>query len=108
MTIDDLPDRVIEPVVILWELGVVGKCMANGIIQQEGLSVHPCFNNCGSDSLRERLSAGLLSVEASLGFSSILDSGENMMEPAGSADMSTAIVGDVDNQLLGTHPFEAP
>ena len=107
MTIHGLPDGVLEPVVILLELGVVGKGLANGIIQQERLIVHLCFNNCGSDSLRERLGADL-SVEDRLGFGGILDSGENAMEPAGDADMSTTIVGDIDNQLLGTRSFEAP
>ena len=33
VTVDDLPDGVLEPVVLVWEVGVVGIGPVEGIIQ---------------------------------------------------------------------------
>ena len=94
-TVDDLLDGILEPVVLLWEEGVVGIGPAEGIIQQIVVGVRS-FSNCGGDGLGKRLSARL-SVETSLGFGGILSSGDDAMEPVGDANESTAIVGDIDN-----------
>ena len=95
MTVDSLPDGVLEPVVLLWEEGVVGIGPAEGIIQQIVVGVRS-FSNCSGDSLGKRLSARL-SVETGLGFGGVLGSGDDAMEPVGDANESTAIVGDIDN-----------
>ena len=94
-TVDDLLDGILEPVVLLWEEGVVGIGPAEGIIQQIVVGVRS-FSNCGGDSLGKRLSARL-SVETSLGFGGVLGSGDDAMEPVSDANESTAIVGDIDN-----------
>ena len=94
-TVDDLLDGILEPVVLLWEEGVVGIGPAEGIIQQIVVGVRS-FSNCGGDSLGKRLSARL-SVETGLGFGGVLGSGDDAMEPVGNANESTAIVGDIDN-----------
>ena len=61
--------------------------------------------NGGSDSSRKSLST-CLSVETGLGFCGILGSSNDAMEPLSDANESAAIVGDVDDQLLGTRCFE--
>ena len=84
MTVDDLPDGVLEPVVLLWEGGVVGKGPPCGIIQQAAArALH--FSNGGSDILRERLSA-CLRVETSWQFGGILSSGDKATEQMGDAN----------------------
>ena len=103
-TVDNLPDGVLEPVVLLWEGGVIGRAQPSGTIQQAVVRVHP-LSNGGGDSLRERLSA-CLRVETNQSFGGVLGSDDKAMEPLGDANTSAAIVGDVDNQLLGTCCFE--
>ena len=104
--IDDLLDGVLEPVVLIWEGGVIGRAQPqpSGIIQQVVVRIRP-LSNGGGDSLRERLSARLC-VETNQSFGGTLSSGDKAMEPVGGANKSAAIVGDVNNQPLGTQCFE--
>ena len=98
--IDDFPDRVLEPVVALWKEGVVVKGPVEGVVQQLRVGIHT-ISDGGSDGFGERLSTSL-GVETGLGFRSTLGPGDDTVEPMGDANVSTTIVGNIDDQLFRT------
>lgn len=104
VAVDNFPDRVFEPIVVLREVRVVAKSPIDRVIQQ--LRIRICTgSDDGGDCLRERISTSL-GIEAGLGFRGTLGSGDNAVEPVGNADVSTAIVGNVNDQSFSTSSLE--
>lgn len=95
----NFPDGVLKPVVVPWEGGVVAKGPPDGVIQQLGVVICAAGDG-GSDGLRKRLSASL-SVETGLGFRSVLGASDDTVKPVGNANISTTIVGNVNDELFG-------
>ena len=104
VVVDNFPDRVFEPIVVLREECVVAKGPVVWVIQQFKVRIR-AVGDGGGDGSRERLSTSL-GVEAGLWFRSTLGSGDNTMEPVGNANISAAIVCNVNDQLLGTGSLE--
>ena len=104
VVVDNFPDRVFEPIVVLREECVVAKGPVDWVIQQFKVRIR-AFSDGGGDGLRERLSTGL-GVEAGLWFRSTLGSGDNTMEPVGNANVSTAVICNINDQLFGTGSLE--
>ena len=103
--IDNFPDGVLKPVVLLWEEGVVGKGPVEGVIQHLNVGVH-AVSDGGGDGLRERLSTSL-GIETRVGFRSALGPGDDTVEPVGNTNKPTAIVGNIDDQLFSASCLEA-
>lgn len=104
VSVDNLLDRVLEPVVVYREGGVVSKGPVDGIVHEQKVRIDSIGDGRG-DCLRERLSAGL-GVEASLGFGGALGTCDDAVKPLGEAKKPTAVVGDVDDELFGASGLE--
>ena len=104
MAIDEFSDGVLKPVVVLWEEGVVAKCPVEGVVQKFHIRICAISNGSG-DGLRERLSTSL-GVEAGLGFCSTLRPDDDTVEPVRNANISAAVVGNINDELFGTSRLE--
>ena len=102
--VDNLPDRVLKPVVVLWEDGVVVKGPVDGVIQQLKVRIRAVSDGSG-DGSRERLSTSF-GVKTGLGFCSIFSTGDDSVKPMGNANKSTTIVGDINDELFGASLLE--